>query len=221
MSSIYSYLPFDLQQAKLICSSLSQLIGPVNQNHAELVESYWQEIKAAALNVQAAIELDKINITNQKRAGQKLLRITKNPSPRYKHDTEIMALLYLGALRSGYIKNPPRKLNEEKYRSILFELPPTELRNSAAAAYNAGLTPQSSQPIVGLDKGGRPDGHHYLDYAKSIMAIYKSASNENLSKSPASCALTNVVFLNQCLAPSFLANHPFVSTASMIQRASV
>ena len=221
MSTIYKYLPFDILQAKLICSSLSQLIGQANQNNAEVVESYWQEIKAAALNAQAAIELDKINITKQKRAGQKLLRIIKTPFPRYKHDTEIMALLYLGAVSSGYIKNPLGKLNEEKYRSILFELLPAELRNSAVAAYTAGLTPKSSEPIVALDKGGRPDGRHYLDYAQSILAIYKSASNENLSKSPASCALTNVVFLNQCLAPSFLANHPFISTASIIERASV
>ena len=210
-----------MQQANLICSSLSQLIGQANQNHDVLVESYWQKIKDAALNVQVAIELDSIDIRKPNRAGQKLKRIAQTNYPRYRHDKETMALLYLGALRSGYIKKPPKRFTEKKYRSILFELLPAELRNSAAAAYNEGLTPQSSEPIVALDKGGRPDGHHYLDYAKSILAIYKSASNQNLSKYPASCALTNVVFLNQCLAPSFLANHPFISTASMIERASV
>jgi hypothetical protein len=210
-----------MHQANLICSSLSQLIGQANQNHALLVETYWQEIKAAALNAHAAIELDKINIAKPNRAGQKLKRIAQINYPRYRHDKEIMALLYLGALRSGFIKKPPKRLTEKKYRSILFELLPAELRNSAAAAYNAGLTTQSVEPIVALDKGGRPNGRHFIDYAKSILAIYKSASNENLSQSPASCALTNVVFLNQCLAPSFLANHPFISTASMIERASL
>lgn len=223
MGSIYKYLPFTCQQANLICDSLSKLIGLNEDNHDALVQDYWQKILAAAIKTQVAIQLNEIETTKQKRAGQKLKRIAQTQYPRYRHDTEIMALLFMGALRKGYIRKPPKIMNEEKYRSILFELSSAELRESAAEAYNAALTSESTIPLISLDTGGRPNGHHFLDYAKSILAIYKSASISNHVKPNVLGIndLTNVVFLEQCLSPTIFTNHPFVSTASMIENASI
>lgn len=223
MGSIYKYLPFTCQQATLICNSLSQLIGLDDVNHDALVEDYWQKILAAAIKTEVAIKLTEIETTKQKRAGQKLKRIAQTQYPRYRHDTEIMALLFMGALRKGYIRKPPKIMNEKKYHSILFELSSGELRESAAEAYNAALTSQSNIPVINLDKGGRPNGHHFLDYAKEILTIYKSASISSHVKPNflAITALTNVVFLEQCLSPTIFTNHPFVSTVSMIENASI
>ena len=223
MNSIYQYLPFSPEEASSICISLSRLVGSDDDNQQALVENYWQKIKTVALKAQAAIELEQIDISKQKRAGQKLKRLGKIKHPRYRHDKEIMALLYLGALRKGYITNPPIRLNEKKYRSILFELKPSELSNAAREAYSAGLRPQSLVPILILDKGGRPSGEHYIDYAKSILTIYNSASTPNPNKADveANKDLTNVFFLDQCLAPGVFARHPFTSTASMIEHASI
>lgn len=162
MGSIYTYLPFDEAQATLIKTSLCQLIGPGIEDNQSLIQAYWLKIKSADIAAESAIRLESIDIAKQKRAGQKLLRIAKTRYPRYRHDREVMALLFLGAIRKGYITSTLKPMDEKKYRAALFELSPGELRESAVEAYKAELTSQSKLPIVASDEGGRPTGRHFI-----------------------------------------------------------
>ncbi len=214
---MYENSPFSYEQADSIRASLASLIGLENDNHQTLVETFWQQIKQAALKAEAAINLDSINIATQKRAGQKLLRIGKTKYPRYSHDAEIMALLYLGATRNGYITKQPKRFDEDTYRKILFELSPDELRESAVVAYNAGLTTNSNTPIIALDQGGRPNGQHYLDYAKSILTIYKAARGHKVDSDSFINDSTADSLLAKCFNTSILSKHPYISIGSLIE----
>ena len=209
--------PFSNEQADSIRASLANLIGLDIDNHKTNVEKLWQQIKQAALKAEAAINLDSINIAAQKRAGQKLLRIAQTKYPRYRHDTEIMALLYLGAIRNRYITKQPKRFDEDVYRKILFELSPDELRESAVVAYNARLTNNSNTPIIASDKGGRPNGEHYLDYAKSILTIYKAARSHKVNEGSLINDSVAVSLVAKCFTTSILSKHPYISIDSLIE----
>ena len=212
---MYENSPFTYEQADSIRASLANLIGLDNDNRKAIVEKLWQTIKNAALKAEAAINLDYINIATQKRAGQKLMRIAKAPHPRYKHDPEIMALLYLGAIRKGYISKQLKQFDEATYRKILFALLPDELRESAAEAYSAKLTQNSNTPIIALDQGGRPNGQHYLDYAKSILTIYKSAGGHKVDSFINDSIAVSLVA--KCFTTLILSKHPYISIDSLIE----
>jgi hypothetical protein len=128
-----------------------------------------------------------------------------------------MALLYLAALRKGFITKPPKILNEKKYRSILFELSSEELRESAAEAYHAKLTQNSTTPIIALDRGGRPNGQNYLDYAKSILTIYKSVVCHQVDSDSLINDSAAVSLLEKCFTTLILSKHPYISINSLIE----